>query len=290
MNTKMSRLGRGLEKLIPDIETHVPSNVNTVKIEYIKANRYQPRKKFDQEKLIELSESIKENGLIQPIVVCKHSDTEYELIAGERRLEACKIAGLTVIPIYERNVTEKERLVLAIIENVQREDLSPIEEARAYQQLIDEFDLTHLDVSKIMSKDRATVTNTLRLLKLPKSIQDMLENKDLTPGHARAILSVNENKQETFAQEIIKKQLTTLKAEEEARNYNGEPKRTNKPRKNKVYELDYLHEKETNIKISLNLPVKIKEIENGLGEITISFKTADQLDEFAKIIEKNKKS
>jgi ParB family chromosome partitioning protein len=282
----MSRLGRGLEKLIPDIETHVPSNVNTVKIEYIKANRYQPRKKFDQEKLIELSESIKENGLIQPIVVCKHSDTEYELIAGERRLEACKIAGLTVIPIYARNVTEKERLVLAIIENVQREDLSPIEEARAYQQLIDEFNLTHLDVSKIMSKDRATVTNSLRLLKLSKTIQDMLENKEITPGHARAILSVNEEKQELFAHEIVKKQYTVRKAEEEAQNYNSEPKKPKIHTKNRVYEPDYLLEIEQNITKFFNLPVKIKEKENGLGEITISFKNADQLDEIVKNLEK----
>jgi len=284
MNSKMSRLGRGLEKLIPDIETSVPGNVTHVLIGYIRANRYQPRRKFDQEKLIELSESIKENGLIQPIVVCKHSDTDYELIAGERRLEACKIAGLNEIPIYIRDVTEKERLVLAIIENVQREDLTPIEEARAYQQLIDEFNLTHLDVSKIMSKDRATVTNSLRLLKLSALIQTMIDNKEISPGHARAILSINEDKQEGFARDIIKKQYTVRKAEEEAQNYNSLSDKTKNKQKKKIYEIKYLNEIEKIMTDTICFNVNVKEKKNGAGEIVIRFSNVDELNMIVKKI------
>ncbi|MCL1826445.1 MAG: ParB/RepB/Spo0J family partition protein [Candidatus Cloacimonetes bacterium] len=288
MSSKMSRLGRGIEVLIPDVEEPVPGGVTTVDVSYIKANKYQPRKKFDQEKLQELSESIKENGLIQPIVVCQNSDTDYELIAGERRLEACKMAGLTTIPVYIRAVTEKERLVLAIIENVQREDLTPIEEARAYQQLIDEFSLTHLDVAKIMSKDRATVTNALRLLKLSEGIQAMIENKEISSGHARAILSVSEEKQEEFARDIVTKQYTVRKAEEEAPAYNAETGKVKKPPKSKILEPKYIRDIENNISGMIGYPVKIKEKKNGAGEIVIAFQSADELDLIATSLKDNK--
>ena len=284
MSIRMSRLGRGLEKLIPDIETPVPGGLTTVQISYIRANRYQPRRKFDQEKLIELSESIKENGLIQPVVVCKHSDTDFELIAGERRLEACKIAGLHEIPIYIRDVTEKERLVLAIIENVQREDLSPIEEARAYQQLIDDFNLTHLDVSKIMSKDRATVTNTLRLLKLSENIQAMIENKEISPGHARAILSVAEDKQEAFAEDIIRKQLTVRRAEEEAQNYNRVSETKKSPPRSPSFTSKFLSEIEEAISDSIGYAARIKEKRNSSGEIIIPFASLNELNQIVKNI------
>lgn len=273
----MSRLGRGLNSLIQDIEKPVQGATTTINVELIRPNKYQPRRIFDQDKLAELSDSIKENGLIQPIVVCKHSDTDYELIAGERRLEACKLAGLTEVPIYIKNVTDKERLVLAIIENVQRENLSPIEEAKAYQQLISEFELTHSDVSKIMSKDRATVTNTLRLLKLSEKIQDMIEKKLLTSGHARAILSVNDELQENFADEIIKKQFSVRKAEEEAQNYNS--KVTKQKNNKKIIETSYIKNTEKEISKIFGNKIKIKEKKYASGEVSIQFKNQNDLDE-----------
>jgi ParB family chromosome partitioning protein len=211
-------------------------------------------------------------------VAVKHSDTEYELIAGERRLEACKLAGLTEVPVFIKNVSDKEKLVLAIIENVQREDLSPIEEAKAYEQLINEFELTHLDLSKIMSKDRATITNTLRLLKLSESIQAMIESKQITPGHARAVLSVDESVQEQFAAEIVKKQYTVRKAELESQNYNIITQKPKASNTNKTYENNYLKEIEKELASTTGCAVDIKEKKDGLGEILIQFKDKDDLE------------
>jgi len=274
----MSRLGRGLNSLIKDVEIQDDGANTMVKIEYIKPNRYQPRRHFDQEKLLELSESIKINGLIQPIVAIKHSDTDYEIIAGERRFEASKMAGLTEVPIYIKNVSDKEKLVLAIIENVQREDLSPIEEAKAYEQLINDFELTHLDLSKIMSKDRVTITNTLRLLKLSENIQAMIENKQITPGHARVVLSVDEKIQEQFAMEIIKKHYSVRKAEMEAQNYNIISQKSKSTNSTKVYDSLYLKSLEKELATTTGCAVDIKEKKDGLGEISIQFKGMDDLE------------
>jgi len=264
--------------LIKDVEMQENGTNSMVQINYIKPNRYQPRRHFDQEKLDELTESIKVNGLIQPLVAVKHSDTDYELIAGERRLEACKLAGLTEVPVFIKNVTDKEKLVLAIIENVQREDLSPIEEAKAYEQLINEFELTHLDLSKIMSKDRATITNTLRLLKLSESIQSMIESKQITPGHARAVLSVDESVQEQFALEIVKKQYTVRKAELEAQNYNVITQKPKASNAHKTYENAYLKDIEKELASTTGCAVDIKEKKDGVGEILIQFKDKDDLE------------
>ena len=140
----MSRLGRGLKSLIHEAEVQPTGAVHNVSLENISVNPYQPRKIFDKEKLEELAESIKENGLIQPIVVSEIEEGIYQLIAGERRFEACKMIGMKEIPVYIKKVDEKEKLVLAVIENIHRENLSPIEEAKAFQQLIDDFELTHL--------------------------------------------------------------------------------------------------------------------------------------------------
>ncbi|MCK9328697.1 MAG: ParB/RepB/Spo0J family partition protein [Candidatus Cloacimonetes bacterium] len=272
----MSRLGRGLNSLIHDIEKPVQGTSTTIKISDIIPNRYQPRRQFDKEKLLELSQSIQENGLIQPIIVCQTEETGYELIAGERRLEACKLAGLSEIPVVVKNVTDKERLVLAIIENVQREDLSPLEEAKAYQQLIDEFELNHSEVSKIMGKDRTTISNTLRLLKLSENIQHFIENKEITPGHARAILSVDEVEQENFAKEIIKKQYSVRQAEENAKLYNIDKKDT-KRISNKYYDKEFLITTESKISDLLKSNVKIREKKDSAGEILIKFSNEEEL-------------
>jgi ParB family chromosome partitioning protein len=275
----MNRLGRGLSTLLKDIEKTTDGIHASVPIDYIKPNRYQPRKHFDADKLAELSESIKANGLIQPIIVCKLAENEYELIAGERRLNASKLAGLTEIPVYIKEVSDKERLVLAVVENIQRENLSPLEEADAYQRLIDEFDLTHADISSIMGKDRATITNTLRLLKLPDEIKIKLAEKQITAGHARAILSVDPEHMILFTNEIIKNKYSTSKSEEVSALY-SEKARTVKPSKyKKTYDKSYLASVEKNLAEFVETTVKVKERKNAAGEIVISFFSAEQLEQ-----------
>jgi len=215
----MTKLGRGLEALIntgPDTQDQT-MGVTTLRISEIVPNKYQPRRSFDQEKLQELANSLRENGLIQPIIVTKRDDSLYELIAGERRLEASKLAGFRDVPVIIRSVTPKEQLQFAIIENVQREDLNAIEIAKAFQQLNEEFHLTHAQISEIVGKDRVTVSNFIRLLKLNNNIQNMILNNSLSSGHARAILQVDEGLQEGFAEMIIRNKYSVRKAESEAK-------------------------------------------------------------------------
>ncbi|OPX28658.1 MAG: chromosome partitioning protein ParB [Candidatus Cloacimonas sp. 4484_143] len=215
----MTRLGKGLEALISSGPESVDktTGITTVKVELISPNRYQPRKRLDKEKLQELANSLKENGIIQPIIVTKRDETNYELIAGERRLEASKLAGYDKVPVIIRSVSPKEQLQFAIIENVQREDLSAIEEAKAYQQLNEDFGLTHAQISDIVGKDRATITNLIRLLKLPEEIQNMVLDEKLSSGHARTILQVPEKDQLNFANQIVRNIFSVRKAEQEAK-------------------------------------------------------------------------
>ncbi len=230
----MTRLGKGLEALISTGPESVDktTGITTVKVDMIKPNRFQPRRIFDKEKLQELANSLKENGIIQPIIVTKKSESNYELVAGERRLEASKLAGFEEIPVIIRSVSAKEQLQFAIIENVQREDLSPIEEARAYQRLNEEFALTHAQISEIVGKDRATITNLIRLLKLPVDIQKMILEEKLSSGHARAILQVPEPEQEDFAKKIMSNIFSVRKAEQEAKRIKEEnSSKTPKPKK-----------------------------------------------------------
>lgn len=275
----MTRLGKGLSALIKDeeIEKNVAGPVNNVKIEEIQPNRYQPRKIFDMDKLQDLAQSITENGVIQPIIITQIDDHSYELIAGERRLEASKLAGLTEIPAVIREATPREKLIFAIIENVQREDLSPLEEAKAYHQLIEEFELTHSEVSSIMGKDRATITNTLRLLKLPISVQEMIEKKELTSGHARAVLQVAVELQEDFALFIISNHLSVRKAEEAVNTY-AKSKPVHVAKKSS-YENEEINVIEADLKKHFGKNVKIKTRSKEAGDLVISFKNRKELEE-----------
>jgi ParB family chromosome partitioning protein len=217
----MSResLGKGLDALFesgPE-STDRTTGITTLTIESIIPNRYQPRKVFDPKKLAELAESMKQNGILQPIIVTKNEDSQYELVAGERRLEAAKLAEIEEIPVIIRSITPQEQLQYAIIENIQREDLNAIEEAKAYQRLSDEFGLTHAQISEVVGKDRATVSNLIRLLKLEEDIQELILKGYITSGHARAILQIPAEKQQDFAQKIIKEQFSVRSAEEAAR-------------------------------------------------------------------------
>jgi ParB family transcriptional regulator, chromosome partitioning protein len=207
-------LGKGLGALITPEPEAKNSDFLFLDPEKIRPNRYQPRLNFREDKLQELIESIKEKGIVQPIIVRKHSDKSYELIAGERRLRAAKALGLEQVPVVIKQVDDQGMLELSIIENIQRDDLNPIEEAKAYESLIKDFQFTQEQVATSVGKSRATVANTLRLLTLPKIIKDALFKDQISMGHAKAILSIPESaKQLDLLARIIKKGLSVREAE-----------------------------------------------------------------------------
>ncbi len=270
------RLGRGLGALIPESDetAQTAAGITLVPVGHIKANRYQPRRRFVQEKLTELAMSIRENGIIQPIIVTKTASSEYELIAGERRLEAAKLAGLENVPVVVRSVSRKEQLELAIIENVQREDLNPIEEAMAYRMLISDFQLTHNDVAQKMAKDRVTITNSLRLLNLSEEIQELVSSGELSAGHARAILSLPAEAQSVFAAFILKHKLTVRQAEDKARTWGQEEA----PRAAKVsVKNSLLHSFEQDLSRLLKVKATIKD-SRGKGKITLEYSSPEELE------------
>ena len=221
MNTDNSRkaLGRGLGALIPGAASPSVSAVQArglseLAIADIQANKYQPRKVFDEEGLEELAASIKEKGILQPVVVRKAGADKYELIAGERRLRAAKKAGLSTIPALVKDVSDLESLELALIENIQRRDLNPIEEAQSYSSLVNEFKLTQEDLARRVGRERSTVANMLRLLKLPDAIQKDLAGGVLSMGHARALLALSDHAaQMQVRAEVIAKQLSVRATE-----------------------------------------------------------------------------
>ncbi len=220
-STKGRGLGRGLEALIIDTEISAiepesgPSKdgVSYIDINEIKPNRNQPRKLFDADRLQELADSIQEHGVIQPLIV-RSVDNGFELVAGERRWRAARLAGLKAVPCLLRELSEEENALIAIIENMQREDLNPIEEAEGLNRMIDAFGLTQEQVSKSVGKSRPYITNSLRLLKLPMEIKDMLSQGTLTPGHGRALLAMSDTKvQLLVAQKIVSEGLSVRAVE-----------------------------------------------------------------------------
>ena len=212
-------LGRGLEALIPTREKEpekdsLPTGkVEELSIEMISPNRYQPRKRFDEEKLEELAVSLREKGVIEPVIV-RATEEGYELIAGERRLQAAKRLRMSTIPAVVRIATDREMLELSLIENLQRDDLNPLEEASSYQRLMGEFGLTQEKLSDELGKNRASVANTLRLLKLPGEVQDMLLEDQISRGHAIALLSLkNANRQVKLCRRIVRRRLSVRETE-----------------------------------------------------------------------------
>lgn len=205
-------LGKGLGALIPDLK---PSGgVTEIDIDDIEPSEYQPRKKFDQEKLEELSATIEAEGVLQPVIVRRTDDGGYRLVAGERRWRAARMAGLKRIPAIVRDTTEQKRVVLALIENLHREDLNPIETAEAFNRLIRDFHMTQEEISKRLGKQRSSIANYLRLLKLPSDIRQWINQGDLTMGHAKVILSLDKPvKQIEASRRIIKKGLSVREAE-----------------------------------------------------------------------------
>lgn len=222
---KKNVLGRGLGSLIEganDIPAVVAgSSISEIEISKIVANPYQPRTKFDEEALNELAASIKEFGIIQPITLRKINEDQYQIIAGERRFRASKIAGLTAIPAYVRTADDEGMLEMALVENIQREDLDAIEIALSYQRLIDECKLTQENLSDRVGKKRSTVTNYLRLLKLPARIQKGIVEKVISMGHARALVNIKDSEMQLMIyDEIIKNEFSVRRVEEIVRNYN----------------------------------------------------------------------
>jgi ParB family chromosome partitioning protein len=271
----MKSLGRGLEALIQSTPENIDltTGITTLRIETIIPNHYQPRRTFNPQKLQELAASFIENGIIQPIIVTKKDHTEYELIAGERRLEAAKLANFKEVPVIVRSVSPKEQLQFAVIENVQREDLNPIDEARAYSRLHDEFSLTQEQIAKLVGKDRATISNFIRLLKLPETVQEMVVKEELSSGHARAILQVQEDYQEKFALYIVRNHLSVRQAENEAKkiNYSGWQQQNHSP-SSKIH---FVKEIEQNLKTFFTAKVKISE-KNNKGKISLYYSSIEE--------------
>ncbi|MDD3086975.1 MAG: ParB/RepB/Spo0J family partition protein [Candidatus Omnitrophica bacterium] len=206
-------LGKGIGALIPERETSAKNEIIYVQTEQIRPNPFQPREEFNQEHISELAQSIKEKGVIQPLLVRRKGDS-YELIAGERRLRASKSLGLKELPVIVKDVDDKDSLEFALIENIQRESLNPIEEAHAYQHLIDKFQVTQEKISEGLGKARTTIANTLRLLKLPHEVQDEMKKGRISFAHGRALLEVeDENRQRKLTQEIISKGLSVRELE-----------------------------------------------------------------------------
>jgi ParB family chromosome partitioning protein len=233
MATKRIALGKGLGALLPEFGQAGPRTLQYCGIEEIFPNRSQPRKHFDEAKLQELAESIKEKGILEPLLV-RRAEQGYELIVGERRWRAAQKAGLKEVPVLVKETERREALEISLIENLQREDLNPIEEAEAFKQLIEEFNISQEELSKRVGKDRTTVTNTLRLLKLPLEIRDHLLQNRITSGHARAILSLeNKEKQKELCTLIIKRGLSVREAEAIAKRWSEKPKKSVAPDKKK---------------------------------------------------------
>lgn len=259
-----------------------------VALDKLSPNKEQPRKQFNEDALMELSESIKQHGVIEPIVVSKKQDRNnreyYQIVAGERRWRAAKIAGLKTVPVVIKEYTDSEILEIALIENIQREDLNAIEEAQAYDSLIKELKLTQDQLAEKVSKSRTAITNSMRLLKLSKEVQQMLVDELLTSGHARALLSIEDkNVQYELAQSIFDKGLTVRETEKLVKNYQKDKlaaKKSQKPAKDEALFAAY-KEKENEIKQHLKTKVLIEDKGNK-GKIVISY---GSLEEFERLYE-----
>ena len=233
MATKRIALGKGLGALLPELGQAEPRTLLYCGIEEVLPNRAQPRKHFDESKLQELAESIKEKGILEPLIV-RRTEQGYELIVGERRWRAAQKAGLKEVPVLVKETERREALEISLIENMQREDLNPIEEAEAFKHLIEEFNISQEDLSKRIGKDRTTVTNILRLLKLPLEIRDHLLQNRITSGHARAILSLeNKEKQKELCALIIKRGLSVREVEAIAKRWSEKPEKSVAPTRKK---------------------------------------------------------
>lgn len=282
MLNKKRRLGRGLETLLGEIKSVMPeekidlpvdSDLKEISLDCIQPGKYQPRKNFSTEALSELTESIRTQGVIQPILVRHIDQQNFEIIAGERRFRAAKNAGLEKIPALVREVSDETAVAVALIENIQRENLNPLEEALALQRLIEEFNLTHQDVAKAVGKSRTAVTNLLRLLSLEETIKELLEAGALEMGHARALLILEPELQCQAGKLIVEKQLSVRETEQLVKElHNPTVKNTSTLRYVTMGEL------EKKLNSHIKMPVQIKQTAQGKGKLTVHYKNHQELE------------
>ncbi len=299
ITNKKNDLGKGIRALLEGIDSDVNTivkpieflhpTVNTIMslpLEMVEINPFQPRSDFDEQSLNELAESIKVHGVIQPITVRQLNARKYQLISGERRLRASKLAGMTEIPTYIRTANDQQMLEMGLVENIQREDLNSIEIAMTYQRLIDECELTQEDMAQRIGKDRTTVSNYLRLLKLPPEIQLGIKGKKMSMGHARAIINIEDPMiQLSIYRDVVKKGLSVRKVEELARVVNHPQKKFKKNIEEKTLgaDLQYVQNHLTSV---LGTRVRVSTKNEG-GEIAISYFSTDDLNRILEIIDKD---
>ena len=291
MPIKKKGLGKGLDSLIPDnksmksvtsektVESKedaaAKSGVQVMKINEVEPNRDQPRKNFDEDALLELSDSIKQFGVLQPLLVRKRKDY-YEIIAGERRWRAAKLAGVNEVPVIEKEYTDQEILEIGLIENIQRENLNPIEEAIAYKRLLEEFNLKQDEVAERVSKSRTAVTNSMRLLKLSDKVQQMIIDDMISTGHARALLAIDDPElQYTLANKIFDEKLSVRETEKLVK----EIKNPKKPKEKKLVANSFIYQDlEEKMKSVFGTKVSIASKGKGKGKIEIEYYSDDELE------------
>ncbi|RUO76237.1 ParB/RepB/Spo0J family partition protein [Idiomarina seosinensis] len=289
MSAKKRGLGRGLDALLTNnnasqqkqsqqtseeiTDAVVKGELQKLPIESLKPGRYQPRKDMSPEALEDLAASVKAQGIIQPIVVRPVSDGEYEIIAGERRWRAAQLAKLELVPCLIKEVTDEAAVAIALIENIQREDLNAMEEANALQRLLDEFKMTHQDVAQAVGKSRTTVTNLLRLNNLESGVKTLLERGDIDLGHAKLLLALQGEQQTDVAQQIVAKDLTVRESEKLVRKTLEPPKPTEKPEPDADIE-----RLQTQLSETLGAKVAINHGRTGKGKVVINYTNLDELD------------
>jgi len=284
MNMKKRGLGRGLDALLGNISVSDDEVVltdkeklHTLPIEYMKSGRFQPRKDFDPVRLQELADSITAQGVLQPLVVRPIGENRYEIVAGERRWRAAQLARLHDIPVVVREISDQSALAIALIENIQREDLNPLEEAEALKRLQEEFALTHQQIADAVSKSRATVTNLLRLNELNQEAKELLLQHKIEMGHARAILSLDQGQQREMANRIVAKNLNVRETEALVRKHQEEA--SSKPQQPAKTTLDPdIASLQERVTLAIGAQAQIKHSEKGSGKLIISYDTLEQLE------------
>ncbi len=282
MAAKKKGLGRGMDAIFLDNSMDDAEKSSTLRLSQIEPRRDQPRKVFDTEALSQLADSIAVNGLIQPIIVREQEGSDfYQIIAGERRWRASKMAGLSEVPVVILDVDDKKAAEYALIENIQREDLNPIEEARGFKSLIEDYSLTQEQAAKQVGRSRSAVTNSLRLLELPEDVLELVSNKTLSAGHARTLLGLNDRARiSEVADTVVSRELSVRATEDLVKKLNSAPDEPDETEDNEI-EREYYASLEKKISVALGHRVKISH-SNQKKSITVSCKSSDELEELIK--------
>jgi len=285
---KPKGLGRGLDALLSNTDEDTPKNdgsLQTLSISDLKPGKYQPRSIMQEEALHALSQSILKQGVMQPIIVRPIGNNQYEIIAGERRWRAAKLANLNEVPVIIKNIPDESALAMALIENIQREDLNPLEEAIGIKRLIDEFNMTHEEAADAVGKSRVTVSNLLRLLTLTKPVQDRLLSGKIDMGHARALIGLEGSQQIMLCEEVIQKNLSVREVEALVKNLQNSYK-TDKPTSSPKKTNADVRQLEESLAETLGASVTIDAKKNGSGVLKVHYRNLEQLDEILKKIKR----